>query len=365
MISIYNDKVEEFKLAQSHDSPVSYNQIIDSHCHIHFDQFDNDRDAIVANAIKNNVQLMLTVGTEMQSHERILPLIDAHQKIYGSVGIHPCSAKKTYDAICNGEVVLTQKMLSVNKKLQYTGDIIDNKSEMDKTFEAEKLSNDKISTQLALHRKEREKTHITSQEIQKQLLTMFVQENKKTPEELIYEFLLTVSKHNKIIAIGETGLDFYYSADSHKAQEIMLRVHIEVANKLKLPLIIHTRSAEKDTIRVLKEAKAQKIVFHCFTGSMEMAKHGLNLGCLISFSGITTFKNATELREIAKYTPLESILIETDAPYLSPEPNRKIQRNEPSFVIHTCDCIAAIKGLAFAEIAQHTTDNFIKAFFKK
>lgn len=171
------------------------------------------------------------------------------------------------------------------------------------------------------------------------------------------------AQHEKVIAIGETGLDYHYGKDNKTNQQIVFRTHIQSAIESKLPLIIHTREAQADTIDILREENAQKIggIMHCFTENWHMAKKALDLGFYISFSGIITFKNADSIREVAQKTPMDRILIETDSPYLAPMPFRG-KPNQPLYVKYVAEKMAEIKGLEVAEIAQKTSDNFARLF---
>ena len=161
--------------------------------------------------------------------------------------------------------------------------------------------------------------------------------------------------HDKIIGIGETGLDFYYENSDKIIQKKIFIEHIEASLELNLPLIIHSRSAEEDTFNILNDyySKKPKILMHCFTGSKDFAKKLLNIGAYFSFSGIITFKNASELVDTASFLPLDRLLVETDAPFLAPEPKRGF-KNEPSFIIHTVKKLAEIKNKTFDEIDSLT-----------
>ena len=180
--------------------------------------------------------------------------------------------------------------------------------------------------------------------------------------------LVDLAQHPKILAIGETGLDYYRMSDKTYAemewQRDRFRTHIRAAIKVQKPLIIHTRSASEDTIRIMKEEGASQVagVMHCFTESLEVAKVSMEQGFYISFSGIVTFKSAKDLQETCKQIPLERMLIETDSPYLAPIPNRG-KTNEPSWVAHVAQFIADLKGISVEEVAKHTTNNF-KTLFK-
>jgi TatD DNase family protein len=187
-----------------------------------------------------------------------------------------------------------------------------------------------------------------------------------TPEPTV-DFLVEAAKHPKVIAIGETGLDYFRMADRAYAdmewQRTRFRTHIRAAIESGCPLIIHTRSASEDTIRILKEEGAERIggVMHCFTESLEVARQAIDLGFYISFSGIVTFKSAKDLQETCRQVPLERMLIETDSPYLAPMPHRG-KTNEPAWVSHVARYIADLKGVSVDVIAEHTTNNFFQCF---
>jgi TatD DNase family protein len=169
----------------------------------------------------------------------------------------------------------------------------------------------------------------------------------------------------KVIGLGETGLDYFHDASFVELQKRSFLAHILACKNTSLPLIIHSRDAEEDTLRILnsEEAKGAQGVIHCFTGSEYMAKVCINLGYYVSFSGIITFNNASSLQRIAQMVPLERILIETDAPYLAPVPKRGT-RNEPGFVIYVAEKLAEIHGKSFKEIVDITSENFFRLFSK-
>ena len=178
--------------------------------------------------------------------------------------------------------------------------------------------------------------------------------------------LLLAAAHPKVVGIGETGLDYYYKHSAPEAQARSFRAHIAAARESGLPLIVHARDADADTIRIMADehrAGAFSGVIHCFTASRALAEHAVALGLYISFSGILTFKNAREIQETAKALPLERILVETDAPYLAPMPNRG-KRNEPAFVAHTASFLAKLRGETPERIADATTENFFRLFRK-
>ena len=187
-----------------------------------------------------------------------------------------------------------------------------------------------------------------------------------TPEPS-FEFLMEQAQHPKIIAIGETGLDYYRmgerSYESMEWQRERFRTHIRAAVACQKPLIIHTRSSSVDTLRILKEEGADRIggVMHCFTETTEVAKVAMEMGFYISFSGIVTFKSAKDLQETCKAVPLERMLIETDSPYLAPIPYRG-KTNEPAWVSKVGEYIADLKGVSIEQLADQTSKNFFQCF---
>jgi len=177
--------------------------------------------------------------------------------------------------------------------------------------------------------------------------------------------LVELADHPKIIAIGETGLDYFRLKGDLEWQRERFRTHIRAARETCKPLIIHTREAAEDTVRIMTEEKAEdaKGVMHCFTEAWEVAEAVLEMGFYISFSGIVTFKNAKQIKEVAKRVPLDRILIETDSPYLAPVPYRG-KLNQPSYVKHVAAEIATLRGISLEEVGQQTTKNFEKLFKK-
>jgi TatD DNase family protein len=180
------------------------------------------------------------------------------------------------------------------------------------------------------------------------------------------EELVMLSEHPRCVAIGEAGLDYHYPGD-YAAQANGFRRHIAAARETGLPLVIHSRSADADMAAILEDETGQggpfPFVLHCYTGGKELAQRGLDLGGYLSFSGIVTFKNAEEIREIAKSVPADRYLVETDAPYLAPVPHRG-QPNEPSYVRHTAEALAALRGISLEQLAAETTANFGRLFGK-
>jgi TatD DNase family protein len=184
--------------------------------------------------------------------------------------------------------------------------------------------------------------------------------------DIMVEELMELARHPKVVAIGEAGLDYHYDNSPRDVQKKSFRTHIAAARETGLPLVIHARDADADIARMLEEETAKgafPFVLHCFTGGPELARRGLALGGYISFSGVVTFKSADALRDIALAVPYDRLLVETDAPYLAPEPLRG-RSNEPAFVAYTAARLAALRGVSDAEMARTTTENFFRLFKK-
>lgn len=178
--------------------------------------------------------------------------------------------------------------------------------------------------------------------------------------------LLECAEHGKVVGFGETGLDFHYNHSPREAQTRVFQAHIAASRQADLPLIVHSRNADVETIEILEEGAKQgpiRGVIHCFSSGEFLAERSLALGFYLSFAGIVTFKKADELRQIAENTPLDRLLIETDAPYLAPVPVRG-KRNEPAYVVHTAALLAEVRGISLAEFAAATTTNFHRLFTK-
>jgi len=185
-------------------------------------------------------------------------------------------------------------------------------------------------------------------------------------EDITVQKLCTIAEHPRCVAIGESGLDYHNSRSSPQTQKTVFLRHIQASQETQLPLVIHARNADEDMIECLKEAMKRRTfpaILHCFSSGKELATLGVDLGCFVSFSGIITFKKSEALRDIASQVPLDRLLIETDAPFLSPEPYRgKI--NEPARVVHVCETLARVKGLSVQEMAEQTTNTFLRLFSK-
>ncbi|MGB0577651.1 MAG: TatD family hydrolase [Alphaproteobacteria bacterium] len=254
--------------------------LVDSHCHLDFDSFDDDRSETIQRAFDAEVGTLVTICTRYSKFEKIAAIAELDSRIYCSVGIHP-------------------------------------------------------------HQVEEE-------------------------EEISLENLLRAATHPKVIGIGETGLDYFYDQSPREDQKTSFRTHVAAARETQLPLIVHTRDADDDMATILTEEMqngAFPCVLHCFSSGRALAEKAIELGFYLSLSGILTFKNAQDLRDIIRDMPVDRLLVETDSPYLAPVPNRG-KRNEPCFVVHTAEKAADIKGLDNDSFARMTTDNFFKLFSK-
>ena len=251
-------------------------QLIDSHCHLNFEDLAARLPEVLANMAANQVALALAVSVSRDSFEQVHAIAEAHRNIYASVGIHPDDP------------------------------------------EAEEFSLNELTERAALP---------------------------------------------KVAAIGETGLDYHWCKGELAWQHRRFITHIEAANQSGLPLIVHTREAADDTMRLLREHRAHAGVIHCFTEDTRVARLALDLGFYISFSGIVTFKNAAQIQEAARYVPLDRMLVETDAPFLAPVPKRG-KTNEPAYVRHTAEFLATLRGDTLENIAAATTANFFRLFAK-
>ena len=251
-------------------------QLIDSHCHLNFEDLAARLPEVLANMAANQVALALAVSVSRDSFDQVHAIAEAHPNIYASVGIHPDDP------------------------------------------EAEEFTLNELTERAALP---------------------------------------------KVAAIGETGLDYHWCKGELAWQHRRFITHIEAANQSGLPLIVHTREAADDTMRLLREHRAHAGVIHCFTEDTRVARLALDLGFYISFSGIVTFKNATQIQEAARYVPLDRMLVETDAPFLAPVPKRG-KTNEPAYVRHTAEFLATLRGDTLENIAAATTANFLRLFAK-
>jgi TatD DNase family protein len=184
--------------------------------------------------------------------------------------------------------------------------------------------------------------------------------------DIAVEEIVRLTGHPKVVAVGEAGLDYFYDKSPRAAQEWGFRNHIAAARETQLPLVIHARDADADVAAILEAEMAKgafPAVLHCYTGGADLAQRGLDLGLYVSFSGILTFKKSDALREVAKIVPLDRLLVETDAPYLAPGKFRG-KRNEPAYVVETAAELAKVKGVSLEQLAQVTTENFLRLYNK-
>jgi len=258
------------------ETVMSMLSLFDTHCHLDFPQFDDDRDDIFARMQETEVERAVTVAVDLDHIHRLQKLAERHPGVWFSVGIHP---------------------------------------------------------------------------------------NHEVEEEPTVEQLCTLSSHDKCVAVGETGMDFFRHHVDPAVQESRFRTHIQAARALKKPVIVHNRDADSESVRILREESVEQCggVMHCFSADWPTASAALDMGMYISFSGNVTFKNNQALREVAARIPDERILIETDAPYLAPVPHRG-KRNEPAYVRQVAECIAEVKGRLLEDVAEISTANGMRLF---
>ena len=245
--------------------------MIDTHCHLTFEELENDMDSVLERSINAGVTGWITIGTDTRHNEKAAKLAQSYDNMYAAVGIHPHYAKD-----------------------------------------------------------------ITADDI---------------------EILNQLAVGEKIVAVGETGLDFHYNLSPAQQQKELFIKHLEIAKKLDLPVVIHSRNAFDETISVLDDfAKGiEKIVFHCFGGDLQQAKVVIDKGYYVSFTGVVTFHSADVARDVVRNVPAERIMLETDCPYMSPAPMRKQKINEPALMAYTAKFIAELKGINFDSFAELTT----------
>ncbi len=250
---------------------------VDTHSHIHDPRFDDDREVVIDRARKAGVDVMITVGTDLETSRAAIALAERHSFIYATVGVHPHDVKN-----------LTSEILAE---------------------------------------------------------------------------LRVLAQHPRVVAYGEIGLDYYYEHSPRDIQREQFKAQLSIARELNLPIVVHTRDAQEDTLAILKEEWNDRSgVFHCFTGDPTYAIEALHLGFMVSFSGIVTFPKATELREAVRVVPLDQLLIETDCPYLAPVPHRG-KRNEPSYLPAVAEIIANEKSpTSLDEVARISSDNAKRLF---
>ncbi|MEM8631087.1 MAG: TatD family hydrolase [Pseudomonadota bacterium] len=259
---------------------MSIPEIVDSHCHLDFPDFDGEHAEILSRAAEAGVTRLVTICTRLRNEPQVRQIAESHAQVFYAAGTHPMS-------------VADEPMASV-------------------------------------------------------------------------EELVALARHPKFVGIGESGLDYHYTAESAVAQQDSLRLHIEAARQTDLPLIIHARDADDDMARILSEEHASgpfTCVMHCFSSGRALAEAALDLGFYLSMSGIAAFPKSAELRDIFANAPVERVLLETDSPYLSPPPFRG-KRNEPAYTAHTAKVGAEVYGLDYADFARITSENFDRLFRK-
>ncbi|KPP93838.1 MAG: TatD DNase family protein [Rhodobacteraceae bacterium HLUCCA08] len=255
-------------------------QIVDSHCHLDFPDFDDTRAEVIDRAVAAGVTRMVTICTRLRHEPQVRAIAEAHDPVFYAAGTHPMSAAE-------------EPMATVDQ-------------------------------------------------------------------------LVALAAHPKFVGIGETGLDYHYTADSAEVQKQSLRRHIDAARATGLPLIVHARDADAEIAAILREGHANgpySCVMHCFSSGAGLARAALDLGFYLSMSGIAAFPRSQELRDIFAAAPVERILVETDSPYLAPPPHRG-RRNEPAHTVHTARVGAELFGLSYADFAAQTTANFDRLFAK-
>ncbi|MBV1841720.1 TatD family hydrolase [Photobacterium ganghwense] len=252
--------------------------LVDSHCHL--DKLDYDKlhtgiDDVLAKAKARGVDYFLSVGVTLNSFPDMMAMIEPHENVFASCGVHPLDIEAGFD----------------------------------------------------------------------------------------YDKLKEYAQNERVVAIGETGLDYHYQPELAEQQKEVFRKHVRLAVELNKPLIIHTRMAREDTMQILREEGAEKCggVLHCFTESLEMAREAIEIGFYISISGIVTFNKASDLKHVVSELPLECLLVETDSPYLAPIPHRGKQ-NQPAYVREVAEYIALLKGVSVEEVEAVTTKNFFTLF---
>ncbi len=288
-------------------------QFIDSHCHINFPELAENITDVLAQMQHNEVVGALCVSVNLADFPQVLALAEQHQNIFASVGVHP-----DYEAPARG----TPVGASV------------------KGTPPDARPSGGLGAAPPLHG-----------------------DPSAGAEEPDVARLVGLAQHPRVVAIGETGLDYFRLKGDLEWQRARFRTHIRAARESGKPLIIHTREAAHDTLRLMAEEGASQAggVMHCFTETWEVAEAALAMGFYISFSGIVTFKKATQIKEVARRMPLERMLIETDAPYLAPAPYRG-KLNQPAYVKHVAEEIARLREIPLAEVGRATTDNFHRLF---
>ncbi len=269
--------------------------LVDSHCHLNYEQFEGRLDEVMQNANAHGVRFMMTINTQLSQTKDLLDLCRLHKNLVCTAGIHP------------------------NETLAHTLPLADT---TDPTMLGDIPSYDSL-----------------------------------------VEHLQYYTDFDHVVGFGETGLDYYYETSPRDLQIKSFELHLQAAKQCQMPVVVHTRDADDDTVSIIKNFSDTTGVFHCFSGNKSLARAALDLGYMISFSGIITFKKASELREIVSYVPLDRMLVETDSPYLAPDPYRG-RTNEPAYTAFVAKTVATEKGLTLDEVATATTMNYLTLFPK-
>lgn len=304
--------------------------MIDVHCHLQFNAFEKDFKQVIDEAFSEGISTIINTGTQLSSSQKAVEFADAYENLYAIVGVHPHHADKIQH---NPYVVEQGENSSINNVIARRND-------------------EAISSNTRLPRSARNDENFWLKELE------------------------NLTHHPKVLAIGEIGMDYFsYKSNGivdQKLQREVFEAQIELAHRTKLPLQIHNRHAGEDVIEILKHHKnvlqSQPGMFHCFAGNKAFLKAALDMGFFIGFDGNITYKGlapgeTVELQELAQMTPLDRIVIETDAPYLTPAPHRG-KRNEPKYAILTAQFIAALKGISFEKLVEQTDKNVYTMFRK-
>lgn len=274
-------------------------RLFDTHAHYNDEKFDEDREEIIKSVYEYSVENLVNAGYSLESSKKALEIAKSYDWMYVICGISP-------------------------------NDIPDNKENIDNQID----------------------------ELRKTIVDYYRRSNVESVDNVNEKTANTVNMSKKIVAIGEIGLDYYWNKENKELQKYAFKTQIELANSLNLPIVIHTREAVDDTIKILKnETKAEKCgIFHCCPLNRELVKEALKLGFYISFAGPVTFKNSKNADEIINMVPMDKMVIETDSPYLSPEPNRG-KRNDSSNIYYIAEKIAKVRNISVEEVAEQTYKN--------
>ncbi|HWR57943.1 MAG TPA: TatD family hydrolase [Thermodesulfovibrionales bacterium] len=308
MTSNTSRKIQNPKSKIQNPEDSSRVTLIDTHCHL--DMFDQEADAVVQRAKDAGIEAIITVGSDPGSNESNLAIARKHDIVYAAVGVHPHDAKDFTPDIFERLRAWSKD----SNELQATGD-------------APKIQNPKSKIQN-------------------------LENLSRTTRQ---------ASRSKVVAVGETGLDYHYDHSPREVQKDVFRKHLAIAEAAGLPVIVHSREAKADTLDILRESETARGVLHCFSGDMDMAERVMEMGLYISIAGPVTFRNAGRLQEIVRSIPDDYLLVETDAPYLAPVPLRG-RRNEPSCIIHTAKRLAELRGVSPEDIARITTVNARRLF---